>query len=530
MNIGVNKDNENSHTATFHVILFYKYVVVNDVKSLQERQTALCQELGISGRIRVAEEGINGLLSGSASAIAKYRSTMNGDALFGNIQYKQSTSKFCPFNGHLLVRICKEITSTGSVMMKSLPTALGGSGGEHLSPSEFHEAILRCQRKEKVNGRKQILIDTRNHYETAVGTFKGAVDPKIRSFAQFPEWVSSNKEKIKDADVYMFCTGGIRCEKASSYLKSLDLAGSVSQLKGGIHSYIAEFSEDAKKAGVAVSTTNNEEEDKEKKNCQWQGVNFTFDGRLASPSAGKHGEYGRCIYCGSDCSELRADVACNVCKDLLLICKKCQSKAKKDQELRKHVETKTEHEIPERKHKKRKRNCTSLSETVTQPTNQAIAARLSVEKNSPYLCTEHSLLSSEWKSFLTRVISEGLPRNALLSALSQLRKQLQTSWSEKQRKQSCGKSGKSRRKKLQIQIERLEEFLGVEKVIIKKPEGKKAKKYREYLAKKKGTVQKKEDLGSEDDGTKGLQSVSKSEYWNGYFPILNLFHTAYSDS
>ena len=120
-------------------------------------------------------------------------------------------------------------------MRRARPTALGGAGGHHLTPSEFHNAVLRCNRSAAGAGgagptRPQILIDTRNHYETAVGTFKGAVDPKIRCFAQFPGWISANKERLKDADVYMFCTGGIRCEKASSHLRALGAATSTSFL------------------------------------------------------------------------------------------------------------------------------------------------------------------------------------------------------------------------------------------------------------------------------------------------------------
>jgi predicted sulfurtransferase len=240
------------------VCLFYKYVALENAASTAEDQRAVCQRLGLTGRVRLANEGINGLLAGTDEAIAEYQKHNNApNSAFHGIQYKLSSAEVCPFGGELFVRIAGEITSTGDIMKKALPTALGGSGGTHLSAKEFHEAVKRCQEDANAlprspHKRKQILIDTRNHYETAVGTFKGAIDPKIRTFSQFPGWVNVNKEQFRGADVFMFCTGGIRCEKASAYLKSLDIAGSVSQLAGGIHSYLEEFSPEAREVGLST--------------------------------------------------------------------------------------------------------------------------------------------------------------------------------------------------------------------------------------------------------------------------------------
>ena len=263
---------DESYAPALTVVLFYKYVRIEDTSAAEEAQRLLCTRLGLTGRVRLAGEGINGHLAGTAAAVAEYQRHNDGDALFREIQYKLSQAEGCPFGGELFLRVTSEITSTGPQMQHALPTALGGKGGQHLCAQEFHQAVLRCQQDASPSPpdaadaaddadaagplprkRKSVLIDTRNHYETAVGTFAGAVDPKLRTFAQFPGWIAANQSRLKDADVYLFCTGGIRCEKASAHLQSLGLANSVSQLAGGIHSYLEEFSPEARGAGLRTA-------------------------------------------------------------------------------------------------------------------------------------------------------------------------------------------------------------------------------------------------------------------------------------
>ena len=142
-----------------HVALFYKYVRVPDLPSAAEHQRQLCSELKLTGRIRMATEGINGLLAGTSLALDQYRDAMNRHPVFSDIQYKLSRAAECPFGGELVVRQVAEITATGA-MENTLPTALGGTGGVHLAPTEFHQAVLRCQSDS--HGRKQVLIIT-NH-------------------------------------------------------------------------------------------------------------------------------------------------------------------------------------------------------------------------------------------------------------------------------------------------------------------------------------------------------------------------------
>eukprot|EP00501_MAST-03F_sp_TOSAG23-6_P002223 GSMAST32.ASY1.ANO1.2323.1 assembled CDS len=172
------------------VILFYKYHNVDNVDEVSKSQTEICKKLKLSGRIRLAKEGINGLLSGLPKHTREYRDILKKDARFGdgNIQFKISRAVKCPFDGKLFIRQCSEITSTGTEMKRFLPNLP-------------YQSKNKKNKKNKKN--RQILIDTRNHYEVAVGSFKGAINPKIRCFAQFPEWVNSNKEQLIDADVYM---------------------------------------------------------------------------------------------------------------------------------------------------------------------------------------------------------------------------------------------------------------------------------------------------------------------------------------
>mmetsp|Transcript_21261 Transcript_21261/g.47520 ORF Transcript_21261/g.47520 Transcript_21261/m.47520 type:complete len:349 (-) Transcript_21261:7-1053(-) len=244
-------------TGQLTVALFYKYVRVRvgDLDALAAQQTALTSTLGLTGRVRLAPEGINGHLSGPVAAITTYREHNEQNPLLSGIQYKLTQSDGDPFSGELFVVVRDEITATGQ-MQTQLPIALGGTGGKHLTAQEFHQAVLGCQAgTDAATGRRQVLIDTRNHYETAVGIFQGAVDPKIRTFAQFPGWVAANEANLAGADVFMYCTGGIRCEKASAYLCGLGVAHSVSQLGGGIHTYLEGYSSEARQLGLATVGT-----------------------------------------------------------------------------------------------------------------------------------------------------------------------------------------------------------------------------------------------------------------------------------
>jgi len=162
------------------VQLFYGYVELPDPEDVVSQQQDLCGRLGLTGRMRIASEGINGILCGTSAQLARYREAMAapGSPLHGlTPQYKLSPAGGAdPMGGELFVRVTDEITATGEAVKAHRPTALGGDGGTHLSARDFHEALLT-----EPAGRRRVLIDTRSHYETAVGTFEGAVDPKVLS-------------------------------------------------------------------------------------------------------------------------------------------------------------------------------------------------------------------------------------------------------------------------------------------------------------------------------------------------------------
>ncbi|GBG25183.1 Thiosulfate sulfurtransferase/rhodanese-like domain-containing protein 2 [Hondaea fermentalgiana] len=432
------------------VVLFYKYVNLGDgVAAEILRQESKCAELGLSGRMRVAPEGINGTLFGSMSALAAYEAFMENTKEFPGIQYKYSGAGAegkDPFEGALVVQKTSEVTSTGP-MRDAKPTALGGRGGTHLSPDDFHELLRRAEKDKDI-----VVLDTRNHYETAVGTFRQAVDPKLRCFAQFPSWIEANQDLLKGKHVAMFCTGGVRCEKASAWVRNLGVASEVSQLAGGIHSYLERFSPAAKASGVAtrvpaanangedapsrdptaVSTTAAEivasgagEEapvggDEEKganaakdSECFFEGINFQFDKRFSQSVVGEGSGISSipravCLSCATPWSETREGVQCFVCKDFVLLCDDCVSKM----------------------------SLTPLDGFSGERPENAI------------LCAEHQFLADDWRSRVARL---DLSDETIAQHIVALERLLRASSRKRQQR------GQAKRKaRLRLQIERLE--------------------------------------------------------------------------
>lgn len=211
------------------ILLFYKYVDVQDPQAVAAWQRSLCTELGLRGRIIVATEGINATLGGSDEATNEYVRQMNAHQLFGNIDFKTSPGdeRFFP---RLRVMIKKEI-----VIMGIDPAVLKASeAAPYVTPEEAHE-ILKNKSKDLV------ILDTRNDYEIEIGTFENAISPKTRYFREFPAYIDNNLETFADKEVLMFCTGGVRCERASAYLKNKRVAKKVMHIEGGIHRYVEKF-------------------------------------------------------------------------------------------------------------------------------------------------------------------------------------------------------------------------------------------------------------------------------------------------
>ena len=283
---------------TQHVILYYLYVDIlpSTLASLHDDLHSLCTSLSLFGRIRLSPEGINGSNSGSSSSISAFITGLTSSSptlspLFSAIRFKHSSSPSFsppPFTT-LTLLLTSELTSTGP--MSTFHPALHPT--PHLSPSAFHQRLLHPSPQ-------QLLLDVRNHYESSLGRFRGAYDPRIRSFAQLGVWVEQNAEQLRGRSVLMYCTGGVRCEKAAAFLKAQGV-DDVCQLEGGVHEYLREY-----------------------------GREGLFDGRLLVYDArgamdGGRGVVGRCVGCGQAWERQSDDRRCRLCRCLVLTCDDCAS-------------------------------------------------------------------------------------------------------------------------------------------------------------------------------------------------------------
>lgn len=232
----------------FKVAAFYQFAALPDFRDLREPLRTLCADLKLKGSVLLAHEGINGTLAGTAVAIDELVDALRGGGLFSgrldNLELKFSSAAAMPF-GRLKVRLKKEIVTLGDA--ETDPTRRVGI---YIDPANWNDLIAATD---------TLLIDTRNAFEVAMGTFQGAIDPGIKSFGQFKEFAARHLDPVKHRRIAMFCTGGIRCEKASSYLLSRGFA-EVYHLKGGILKYLE---------GVPEAQS------------RWHGECFVFDERVA---------------------------------------------------------------------------------------------------------------------------------------------------------------------------------------------------------------------------------------------------------
>ena len=235
-------------TMSHKVATFYQFASLPDFRDLREPLRALCSDLALKGSVLLAHEGINGTLAGSPEAIDQFVAALRHGDLFGgrldHLELKFSFATMMPF-GRLKVRLKKEIVTFGHATTD--PTRQVGA---YVEPKDWNDLIAAPD---------TVLIDTRNAFEVAIGTFEGAIDPAIASFGQFKDFAARHLDPKRDRKIAMFCTGGIRCEKASSYLLSQGFA-EVYHLKGGILNYL---------------------ENVEESESRWRGECFVFDDRVA---------------------------------------------------------------------------------------------------------------------------------------------------------------------------------------------------------------------------------------------------------
>ncbi|KAG7355720.1 hypothetical protein IV203_000406 [Nitzschia inconspicua] len=371
------------------VVLFYQYFALSSssssppdqtfetwwkdakrsVETLHDHQQRICTDLNLTGRVLIAEEGINGTVAGSRDNVEAYIHEMkkyhhpqellsnrlddnnkeakrqrpsDGDCLFRNVDWKTSFVKgnknvsgndsVKPLFPDLKICIVKEIVSTGGLVdVHDIPVETG----RHLSPEEFHEMLTAYASEEnhgKVNDNTDnklppiALIDVRNTFEHNIGHFvnpqtgEKALNPEMTTFSSFDKFCQQHADDLKDKQVLMYCTGGIRCEKASVMLKRKGV-NNVAQLSGGIHRYLERYGKDG----------------------FFKGLNFTFDKRVAikpdmssqrtslddgkseSSSKAEYEVVGTCVECTAPFDELDGSRVCTVCRDLVLVCCDCQS-------------------------------------------------------------------------------------------------------------------------------------------------------------------------------------------------------------
>ena len=253
----------NSTLDEYIISTFYKFLVLENYKELKIKFDKSLSKTNIKGTILLANEGVNGTIAGSESDLKKFFLYIDKFSQFKDITPKFSSSNKNPFL-RMKVRLKKEIVTIG--IPEVSPSNLVG---KYLNVEEWNEFL---------NESNSMIIDTRNNYEVSIGTFKNSINPKIKSFRDFPKWVQKNlidKKVSKESKIGMFCTGGIRCEKSTSYLKQLGFEN-VFHLDGGILKYLENVKYDEN---------------------EWKGECFVFDYRVSLNNSLEKGEYEMCYAC-----------------------------------------------------------------------------------------------------------------------------------------------------------------------------------------------------------------------------------------
>jgi UPF0176 protein len=233
---------------TYKVAALYQFVPLPDFRELREPLRTLCRTLGLKGTLLLAAEGINGTVAGDDRAIDGFLAELRNGPLFGGrldgLELKFSSAAAIPFK-RMKVRLKKEIVTLGDAATDPVRRV-----GIYVEPSRWNELIAEPE---------TLVIDTRNAFEVAMGTFAGALDPKLDRFGDFKDFARRALDPAKHRKIAMFCTGGIRCEKASAYLLANGFA-EVYHLKGGILKYLEQVDE---------------------AESRWKGACFVFDDRVA---------------------------------------------------------------------------------------------------------------------------------------------------------------------------------------------------------------------------------------------------------
>jgi len=243
-----------------HVAALYQFTRFDDCEAIQRTLSQACRAGGVRGTLLLAPEGVNGTIAGPDAGIEAVLAAIRALPGCADLDVKHSRAAAMPFH-RLKVRIKREIVTMGEPDIDPLARV-----GHYVAPAEWNALIDQPD---------VVVIDTRNDYEVAVGTFAGAVDPATRSFRDFPAWVREHREELEGKRVAMFCTGGIRCEKATAFLKREGL-DDVFHLKGGVLAYLEQVPPDE---------------------SRWQGECFVFDQRVAVTHGLGQGSHELCHGC-----------------------------------------------------------------------------------------------------------------------------------------------------------------------------------------------------------------------------------------
>ncbi|XP_036431629.1 thiosulfate sulfurtransferase/rhodanese-like domain-containing protein 2 [Colossoma macropomum] len=279
------------------VLLYYYYCQIQDPKLICAWQSELCSKLHLTGKVRVATEGINGTVGGTKTGTSLYIKAMLSHPIFKVMQvedFKTSEGSAECFH-ELKVGVYKEIVPMG-VDPDIISYTLAGT---HLEPEEFHKQVQSLL-EDGSSKSDTVLLDCRNFYESKIGQFRKCLAPDIRKFSYFPDYVDKNLDLFRNKKVLMYCTGGIRCERGSAYLRSKNVCKEVYQLKGGIHKYLERFPEGF-----------------------YRGKLFVFDERYAISF--NSDIISDCRYCGAPWDQYQL-CSTDFCCQLVLSCPSCRQK------------------------------------------------------------------------------------------------------------------------------------------------------------------------------------------------------------
>ena len=247
-------------TGTTCVAALYHFATFPRYETFRAPLQAVCDDNGIKGTLLIAREGINGTVAGTDQGIARLLAFLRAQPEFAKLEHKESRASKMPFL-RMKVRLKKEIVTMGVEDID--PNKIVGT---YVDPKDWNALI---------SDPETIVIDTRNDYETAIGIFKGAVDPKTKTFREFPDWVKNNAGLHNKPKIAMYCTGGIRCEKATAFMKQQGF-DDVYHLKGGILKYLEEVPAEE---------------------SLWEGACFVFDERVSVEHGLKEGNHKLCHAC-----------------------------------------------------------------------------------------------------------------------------------------------------------------------------------------------------------------------------------------